>query len=277
MKWSFISIIVLLMFTLFASAKTTLEASRELAPAAVVDLMSEDISKIGDFINEVPLETFGAFTIDKLRLLSTHQLEMLDPAHLAKIDPNALAGLDPTQKIRFSKAFLGKELKPSQRDALKPPPSIPVKAETTATLRVEPVPAPTVKPVIPPVVAPLTGGSAVLTGNGNTQVARDYDSSTCKWSQDIPRKIVMAPSCGRTHSNTCVGYVVCTRKSKPDLKFIRMASCSPHYCTVDSDEGAKGCTKDHSRSSRKPANEDSDFASEKVRDILSGAPGAVPK
>lgn len=98
---------------------------------------------------------------------------------------------------------------------------------------------------------------------------RNYKAETCKWVTDLPRKIVNGPSCGKTRSQICTGYVVCEQKTGGG-KFIRMSTCGPGKCGA-SDADAVNCTKDQGYWSKKPASESKLFMSKKLKDILSGA------
>jgi hypothetical protein len=98
---------------------------------------------------------------------------------------------------------------------------------------------------------------------------RNYKAETCKWVSDLPRKIVNGPSCGKTRSQICTGYVVCEQKVGGG-KFIRMSTCGPGKCGA-TDADAVNCTKDQGYWSKKPASESKLFMSKKLKDILSGA------
>ena len=97
---------------------------------------------------------------------------------------------------------------------------------------------------------------------------RNYKAETCKWVSDLPRKIVNGPSCGKTRSQICTGYVVCEQKSGGG-KFIRMSTCGPGKCGA-SDADAVSCTKDQGYWSKKPASETKLFMSKKLKEALSG-------
>lgn len=97
---------------------------------------------------------------------------------------------------------------------------------------------------------------------------RNYKAETCKWVNDLPRKIVNGPSCGKTRSQICTGYVVCEQKTGGG-KFIRMSTCGPGKCGA-SDADAVSCTKDQGYWSKKPASETKLFMSKKLKETLSG-------
>lgn len=102
------------------------------------------------------------------------------------------------------------------------------------------------------------------------QSPRNYDASTCTWASDMPRRIVNGPSCGKTRARICTGYVICKQKDS-DAKFVRMSTCRPEFCGAG-DKMAQDCTKDRRYFSTKPASEDKEFASKRVRQLLqSGA------
>lgn len=98
---------------------------------------------------------------------------------------------------------------------------------------------------------------------------RNYKAETCKWVTDLPRKVVNGPSCGKTRSNICTGYVICEQKEGGG-KFIRMSTCGPKHCG-SSDADAVACTKDQGYYSKKPASETKLFMSSKLKKILSGS------
>jgi hypothetical protein len=99
---------------------------------------------------------------------------------------------------------------------------------------------------------------------------RNYKPETCKWVQDLPRKVVNGPGCGgKSRSRICTGYVVCEQKTG-GAKFIRMSTCGADKCG-GSDEDAVRCTKDMGYYSQKPASESKLFMSPKLKKILSGA------
>jgi hypothetical protein len=99
---------------------------------------------------------------------------------------------------------------------------------------------------------------------------KNYKPETCVWSQDIPRRIIKAPSCGRTPMKICTGYVVCDQKAEgSSAKFVRMTTCSSELC---GEEDAVACTKDPGYSSVKADEEESNTVSYKIRKkIESGA------
>jgi hypothetical protein len=108
----------------------------------------------------------------------------------------------------------------------------------------------------------------VVTEEGDDEKSpRNYKPDTCKWVSDLPRKIVNGPSCGKTRSQICTGYVVCEQKEGGG-KFIRMSTCGPDKC---GDEDAVRCTKDMGYFSIRPAGENKLFMTKKIKDVLSGA------
>ncbi len=124
------------------------------------------------------------------------------------------------------------------------------------------------KPVTPEVVKPDVETPEVVVEGDDEKSPRNYKVETCKWVSDLPRKIVNGPSCGKTRSKICTGYVVCEQKTGGG-KFIRMSTCGPDKCG-GSDEDAVKCTKDQGYWSVKPASETKLFMSKKLKETLSG-------
>jgi hypothetical protein len=234
------------------------------------------------------------FNENSLKFFSSQQISWITEAQFARLDTSKLRSfnveqlkeLSPDQKALFIQ-HAGSKLPPDLLAQINSTPRIPVVTGAPASVGVTPPSAVAAPPPREPSVgtiaanvaaAPAVGkpfavtdSSSPVPASNQPLVASDYDPESCSWAPDMPRRIVVGPSCGRTRNRTCVAYVVCNRKSKADLKFVRMSSCSANYCNQNSIEGAKGCTKDKSHHSVKPSNEDSDIVSEKVRDILSGA------
>lgn len=114
-------------------------------------------------------------------------------------------------------------------------------------------------------------------GQKSKKPKEKFDSKTCKWSFDLPRRIINtpAPGCGNNKSvKTCVGYVICDQEKKPSeegepLKVVRMSTCGPENCD---DEDAAACTK---QPGYKSQNQDDfvDGGTTKVKEVLKG--GAV--
>jgi hypothetical protein len=117
---------------------------------------------------------------------------------------------------------------------------------------------------------PSVPESAVIDENDDEKSPRNYDTSTCKWVSDLPRKIVNGPGCSKTsRSRICTGYVVCNQKEGHG-KFIRMSSCRSEFCG-NGDNNAVRCTKDQGYFSERPSGEGKLFMSQRLKKILSGA------
>lgn len=117
------------------------------------------------------------------------------------------------------------------------------------------------------VIPDVTPDDVVVEGD-DEKTPRNYKAETCKWVTDLPRKIVNGPSCGKTRSKICTGYVVCEQKEGGG-KFIRMSTCGPNHCG-GTDADAVSCTKDQGYWSAKPASETKLFMSQKLKKTLSG-------
>lgn len=114
---------------------------------------------------------------------------------------------------------------------------------------------------------PVTTDDSV---NEDENSPRNYKSVTCKWVNDLPRKIVNGPGCNsRSRSRMCTGYVVCEQKEGGG-KFVRMSTCRAQYCG-GSDEDAVRCTKDMAYFSEKPPGETKMFVTPRVKNLLKGA------
>jgi hypothetical protein len=107
--------------------------------------------------------------------------------------------------------------------------------------------------------------------NERREDPKNYDSTTCKWAEEIPRRIIKAPSCGRTPVNICTGYVVCNQKAPNTGNFIRMTVCSSELC---GENDAVACTEDQGYSSVKPEGVNSNTVSGSVRKIIQSGTGA---
>jgi hypothetical protein len=107
-------------------------------------------------------------------------------------------------------------------------------------------------------------------GNEDELSPRNYRPDTCRWVEDLPRRIVNGPGCtSRGRSRICTGYVICDQ-IEGGGKFIRMSTCSTDKCGA-SDGDAVRCTKDQGYFSEKPASEHKQFMSPKLKKILSGS------
>ncbi len=100
---------------------------------------------------------------------------------------------------------------------------------------------------------------------------RNYNAESCDWVNDLPRRIVHGPSCGRYSNSICTGYVVCDQKVGGG-KFVRMSTCGPEFCG-GSKRDAVNCTKQGSYFSRKPADETRELVTPKLKKMLTG--GAI--
>lgn len=110
-----------------------------------------------------------------------------------------------------------------------------------------------VKPVVP-------------TENEDEKSPRNYKAETCKWVNDLPRKIVVGPGCGgKSKSRICTGYVVCEQKVGGG-KFVRQSTCAADKC---GENDAVACTRDQYYFSSKPSDEEKQFVSPKLKEILS--------
>lgn len=110
-----------------------------------------------------------------------------------------------------------------------------------------------VKPVVP-------------TENEDEKSPRNYKAETCKWVNDLPRKIVVGPGCGgKSKSRICTGYVVCEQKVGGG-KFVRQSTCAADKC---GENDAVACTRDQFYFSSKPSDEEKQFVSPKLKEILS--------
>lgn len=97
---------------------------------------------------------------------------------------------------------------------------------------------------------------------------RNYKPETCRWVNDLPRKVVNGPGCGpKQRSKMCTGYVICEQK-QGGAKFIRMSTCSADKCG-SSDEDAVRCTKDMGYFSMRPQGETKLFMTPALKKVLS--------
>lgn len=105
-----------------------------------------------------------------------------------------------------------------------------------------------------------------LGDGGDEQEAngRNYDPESCEWVPDMPRRILQGPSCGRTPSRICSGYVICNLR-EGEGRFIRMSTCSPELCGQGD---AKACTKDRRYFSSRPTGETRNFMNRNLRDVI---------
>lgn len=93
---------------------------------------------------------------------------------------------------------------------------------------------------------------------------RNYNPESCEWVADMPRRIAQGPSCGRTPSQICTGYVICNLR-EGEGRFIRMSTCSPELCGQGD---AKSCTKDRRFFSSRPSGETRNFMDRRLRDVI---------
>lgn len=99
------------------------------------------------------------------------------------------------------------------------------------------------------------------------QQGESYIPSTCKWAEDMPRRLAFCPGCeGKgSLSSVCVGYIVCDSVEKDAGKFIRMATCSDKLCGTND---AVACTKQGGYGSEKPVKETKTTVGDNVREDL---------
>lgn len=108
----------------------------------------------------------------------------------------------------------------------------------------------------------------LVEASDDEKTPRNYKPETCRWVNDLPRKIVNGPGCGpKNRSKICTGYVICEQK-EGGAKFIRMSTCSPDKCG-GSDEDAVKCTKDMGYYSMKPQGEEKLFMTPELKKVLS--------
>lgn len=94
---------------------------------------------------------------------------------------------------------------------------------------------------------------------------KNYIAETCEWVEDIPRRIIKAPTtCGRKPVSICTGHVVCKQKVG-DASLIRLTTCSDDLCGKDD---AVACTKDDNYSSRKPNEVESNGVSGEIKNLI---------
>lgn len=111
--------------------------------------------------------------------------------------------------------------------------------------------------------------SAVSAQESIEDLRSNYKSDTCKWVEDMPRKVHSAPGCGRGGVQVCVGYVVCDQNNS-EAKFVRTATCRAERCGEDD---VVSCVNDNLYSSVKAKDEDRNYMSERFMNLLS--PGAT--
>jgi len=102
--------------------------------------------------------------------------------------------------------------------------------------------------------------------NQDEKDPQNFDPETCKWVNEIPRRVTYIPGC--SNKAACNGYVVCNQK-KGGGKFVRLSTCGPNLCG-GTDKDAVACTKQPGYYSKKAKGETKEFVSEKLKRILSG-------
>lgn len=113
-----------------------------------------------------------------------------------------------------------------------------------------------------------TSESKVSAQESLEDLRSNYKPDTCKWVEDMPRKVHRAPGCSRSGVQVCVGYVVC-EQAKSEAKFVRTATCRPERCGEDD---VVSCVNDELYTSVKAKDEDRNYMSERFMNLLS--PGA---
>lgn len=159
---------------------------------------------------------------------------------------------------------------PVQPVVVEPKASVPVSPKKQPVIE-NPKPSPKSVAPLKEEVKPVVPKAKEIASEDDNQEndPRNYKPETCKWVEDLPRKIVYGPGCTtKGKSSICTGYVVCDQKSG-EGQFIRMSSCSADKCGA-SDEDAVRCTKDQGYYSRKPLSEDKHFMSIKLKKVLTG-------
>ena len=162
------------------------------------------------------------------------------------------------------------EVKPTEVVEAKPVTTPEVKAEVAEVKsEVRPEVTPETKPVVTPEVKPEVKPEekpVVPTENEDEQSPKNYKAETCKWVNDLPRRIHVGPGCGgKSRSRMCTGYVVCEQKVGGG-KFIRQSTCAADKC---GEGDAVACTKDQYFFSTKPSDMEKQFVSPKLKEILS--------
>lgn len=159
------------------------------------------------------------------------------------------------------------EVKPAEVVVAKPE----VKPEVTPEVKPEAKPevavvTPEVKPEVQPETKPAEVKPVVPSVNEDEKSPKNYKAETCKWVNDLPRKIVVGPGCGgKSKSRICTGYVVCEQKVGGG-KFVRQSTCAADKC---GENDAVACTRDQYYFSSKPSDEEKQFVSPKLKEILS--------
>lgn len=105
--------------------------------------------------------------------------------------------------------------------------------------------------------------------NEDEESPLNFNPDSCQWVNDLPRKVVSGPGCGKGPTRICTGYVICDQKTGGG-KFIRMSTCGPEHCG-GSAKDAVSCTKQPTYFSRKAKNEDKEFISSKLKKVITGA------
>ncbi|HXH74209.1 MAG TPA: hypothetical protein VNJ08_04545 [Bacteriovoracaceae bacterium] len=121
-----------------------------------------------------------------------------------------------------------------------------------------------------PAVAPVPDEKVAL---NNEPVS--YDIESCKWSEELPRRIVAGPDCPLASSEEgpkgtliCTGHIVCDQKVKNKPKYLRLATCSSVLCGKDD---AVKCLKQPGYGSTTALDENKSSPGQKVQDAASKA------
>lgn len=93
----------------------------------------------------------------------------------------------------------------------------------------------------------------------------NYDS--CKWVEDMPRKIVKGPASGgcKDETRVCMGYVSCDSNKAGAPKVVRLSTCAVENCTKG---GAGDCTKQAGFYSMRPVSEKNETLSDNVQKAI---------
>lgn len=91
----------------------------------------------------------------------------------------------------------------------------------------------------------------------------DFKPETCKWSQDLPRKVLACPGCEKgTDVWICTGYVICDPVDDSKPKLTRLSTCSSGMC---GNKDAVSCTRQQGYSSSKAEDAPRKTPSKKVK------------
>ncbi len=133
----------------------------------------------------------------------------------------------------------------------------------------EPTPA-APEPTARPAETPARPATPETPATAASVQLRGLKAETCKWVNDLPRRLINSPGCtASTRNRICTGFVSC-EQAQGGARLTRLSTCRAEHCG-NGDENAVRCTQDMGYSSTRPSGETRDTVSPELNQTINRA------